>query len=45
MGDNDYRRYCEHLRRQHPGVSPISEREYWKARWAREGASPQGRCC
>ncbi|WIM68688.1 YbdD/YjiX family protein [Corynebacterium breve] len=45
MGDNDYAKYCAHLRRHHPGQTPPSEREYWKARWAKQDANPGARCC
>nr|WP_290178949.1 YbdD/YjiX family protein [Corynebacterium aquatimens] len=45
MGDNDYAKYCDHFRAHHPGEEPLSEREFWKARWAHQDANPQGRCC
>ncbi|MDF0530130.1 YbdD/YjiX family protein [Tsukamurella sp. 8F] len=42
MGDTHYARYVEHRRRDHPGESVLSEREYWRAR--HEGAVT-ARCC
>ena len=45
MGDHDYARYVEHLRRAHPDAEVPSEREYWKARHAAADANPGVRCC
>ncbi|KAF0958538.1 hypothetical protein MLGJGCBP_08288 [Rhodococcus sp. T7] len=45
MGDHDYSRYVEHLRRHHPDAEVPSEREYWKARYADADANPGARCC
>ncbi|MFC4605570.1 YbdD/YjiX family protein [Rhodococcus kronopolitis] len=45
MGDHDYARYAEHLRRTHPGTPVPSEREYWRARYADQDAHPGARCC
>ncbi|MHA2788786.1 YbdD/YjiX family protein [Corynebacterium sp. S7] len=45
MGDNDYKKYCAHLNRHHPGQEVPTEREYWKQRWARQESNPQARCC
>lgn len=45
MGDHDYSRYVEHLRRTHPDAVVPSEREYWRARYAEADAKPGPRCC
>ncbi|AHK29727.1 hypothetical protein Rwratislav_01167 [Rhodococcus wratislaviensis IFP 2016] len=45
MGDHDYSRYVEHLRRNHPDAEVPTEREYWKARYADADANPGARCC
>lgn len=45
MGDNHYRRYVEHRARSHPGEPVISEREYWRRRYAAADANPAARCC
>lgn len=45
MGDHDYARYAEHLRRAHPDAPVPSEREYWRARYADADAHPDARCC
>ncbi|WP_296147531.1 YbdD/YjiX family protein [uncultured Corynebacterium sp.] len=45
MGDNDYAKYCAHQRTHHPEAELMTEREFWKARWARQEANPGSRCC
>lgn len=45
LGENAYRHYVEHLRAHHPGAPVPSEREFWKATWAEQGAKPGARCC
>lgn len=45
MGDRDYRRYLEHHAAQGGTEPPMSEREYWRDRWAHADAHPEGRCC
>lgn len=45
MGDNDYAKYCAHHSAHHPGEEPLTEREFWKARWAHQEANPGSRCC
>ncbi|UCR88272.1 YbdD/YjiX family protein [Mycetocola spongiae] len=45
MGDTAYAGYVAHLRRTHPDRPVPSEREFWRARYAEQGASPEGRCC
>ncbi|SDL68138.1 Uncharacterized short protein YbdD, DUF466 family [Corynebacterium mycetoides] len=45
MGDNDYKKYCAHLAAHHPGETPPTEKEFWKARWAEQSLNPGSRCC
>jgi uncharacterized short protein YbdD (DUF466 family) len=44
LGVPDYERYVAHMRLAHPGVEPVSEREFFKQQL--EGrAKPGSRCC
>lgn len=45
MGDTAYAGYVEHRGRTHPGSPVLSEREFWRERYAREDANPGSRCC
>ena len=45
MGDSHYQRYVEHRRRAYPGEPVLSEREYWKMRYAAADSRPGMRCC
>lgn len=45
MGDNAYPRYVQHLALHHPGETPPSEREYWRAKYAEADRQPSARCC
>lgn len=45
MGDHDYQKYVAHLKQYHPAHPVPTEKEYWVARWAAQGANPGGRCC
>jgi len=45
MGDNAYARYVQHLALHHPGESPPTEREYWRAKYAEADLHPGARCC
>ena len=45
MGDNHYRRYLDHRRRDHPGEPVLTEREYWQRRHSAADANPGARCC
>lgn len=45
MGDHDYERYLAHHRVRHPGEPILSEREYWRERYAAADANPGARCC
>jgi uncharacterized short protein YbdD (DUF466 family) len=42
MGDTHYRRYLEYHRRAHPGEPVLSERDYWRQRYATDSGA---RCC
>ncbi|NED69061.1 YbdD/YjiX family protein, partial [Streptomyces sp. SID10244] len=41
----DYARYLEHAARTHPDRPPLSEREYWRHRYAEQDRNPGARCC
>ncbi|HCT14452.1 CstA-like transporter-associated (seleno)protein [Corynebacterium nuruki] len=45
LGGGQYRNYLAWHRRTQPGGDPMSEREYWRHRYAHEDAHPEGRCC
>ena len=45
MGDRAYCVYVEHLAGEHPGRSPLSEREFWKQRYRQQETTPGARCC
>lgn len=45
MGDSAYSTYVDHQRRTHPGEAVMSEREFWRARYAEQDANPGSRCC
>jgi uncharacterized short protein YbdD (DUF466 family) len=45
LGGQDYARYVEHLRRNHPECPIPSEREYWRERYAAADRNPTNRCC
>lgn len=44
-GGQDYQRYVDHLRRNHPGCPVPSERQYWRDRYAEAERNPTTRCC
>ena len=44
-GEGKYDAYLAHHRAQHPGVEPMSEREFWRDEYAKQGANPGSRCC
>ncbi|GAA1850260.1 YbdD/YjiX family protein [Myceligenerans crystallogenes] len=44
-GEGDYERYVAHLRRVHPDRPVPSAREFWRHRYAEQGARPNARCC
>jgi uncharacterized short protein YbdD (DUF466 family) len=43
MGDSAYERYRARHAREHPGATPLGEREFWRARSA--GAHTGPGCC
>ncbi|MEV0299255.1 YbdD/YjiX family protein [Nocardia sp. NPDC050710] len=45
LGGQDYQRYVDHLRRNHPGCAIPTEREYWRNRHADADRNPTNRCC
>ncbi|GAA1496594.1 hypothetical protein GCM10009628_15970 [Paeniglutamicibacter kerguelensis] len=45
LGADKYRVYLEHQARTHPGVPPMSEREFWRDYTDWQEKNPQGRCC
>lgn len=45
MGDDAYAVYAAHLRRHHPGVEPIAERQFWRDRSDDQSRNPGARCC
>ncbi|MEU7140274.1 YbdD/YjiX family protein [Nocardia sp. NPDC046473] len=45
LGGQDYRRYVDHLARNHPGCAVPTEREYWRTRHADADNNPTNRCC
>jgi uncharacterized short protein YbdD (DUF466 family) len=45
IGAPDYRAYLEHHAGRHPGVAPLSERDYVALFIERRFASGGGRCC
>jgi uncharacterized short protein YbdD (DUF466 family) len=45
MGENAYRDYLDYHRSTHPGVAPMTEREFWRDKTDRQDRNPQGRCC
>lgn len=45
MGDTAYRTYVEHHRAVHPDEEPLTEREFWRQRYADQDANPGSRCC
>jgi uncharacterized short protein YbdD (DUF466 family) len=45
IGAPDYERYLEHIRRHHPDVAPLSQREFERQRMADRYDRPGSRCC
>jgi len=45
MGDTAYATYVAHQRATHPDAEPLTEREFWRARYAEQDADPGSRCC
>ncbi|WP_410870543.1 YbdD/YjiX family protein [Nocardia sp. A7] len=44
-GGQDYQRYVDHLRRNHPGAPVPSVGDYWRERYAEAERNPTNRCC
>ncbi|MBC7304206.1 MAG: YbdD/YjiX family protein [Nocardia sp.] len=44
-GGQDYQRYVDHRRRNHPGAPVPSVRDYWRERYAEADRNPTNRCC
>lgn len=45
VGGQDYQRYLAHMRRVHPDHPVVSERDYWRERYADAERNPGARCC
>ncbi|MEV0044114.1 YbdD/YjiX family protein [Nocardia rhamnosiphila] len=45
VGGQDYQRYLAHMRRVHPDRPVLSERDYWRERYADAERNPGARCC
>lgn len=45
LGESDYQRYVEHLRRAHPGDPVPTVGDYWRERYAEQDVNPGARCC
>lgn len=44
-GEGRYDAYVAHHRAHHPERAPMTEREFWRAEYARQDANPGSRCC
>lgn len=44
-GEARYDAYVAHHRAHHPDVAPLTERQFWRAEYARQDANPGSRCC
>ena len=45
MGDRSYDVYVAHQRRHHPHAEVLSEKDFWRAKYADQDANPGARCC
>jgi uncharacterized short protein YbdD (DUF466 family) len=45
MGDRAYDTYVQHLHRHHPAQTPMTERQFWRARMDDLDRNPGARCC
>ena len=45
VGSDAYDKYLTHHRVTGCMHEPMSEREFWRAKYAEQDANPQGRCC
>lgn len=44
-GQLRYGAYLAHERDRHPDRQPLSEREFWRRRYAQQDGDPGARCC
>ncbi|MGH8285513.1 MAG: YbdD/YjiX family protein [Steroidobacteraceae bacterium] len=44
-GDDAYERYCEHLRRHHPGEVPPTAANFYRLEQERRWSGGPNRCC
>ncbi|MGW9715520.1 YbdD/YjiX family protein [Micrococcus aloeverae] len=44
-GEGRYDAYVAHHRVHHPERAPMTEREFWRAEYARQEENPGSRCC
>jgi uncharacterized short protein YbdD (DUF466 family) len=44
LGDGEYERYRDHMRKKRPGVVPVGPREFYVARLEEKYSRPH-RCC
>lgn len=45
LGSDAYEAYLRHHRVTGCSHPPLTEREFWRERYAAQDASPEGRCC
>ncbi len=45
MGEDAYEKYLAHHTATHPGVPPMTAKEFWRDRTDRQDANPGARCC
>lgn len=45
LGAPDYQRYCEHMRKHHPGEARLGERDFAEQQLAARYERPGSRCC
>lgn len=45
IGVPDYDAYVAHVRERHPGVEPMTEREFQRERLSARYSQPGNRCC
>jgi uncharacterized short protein YbdD (DUF466 family) len=45
LGSDAYDRYLAHHRVSGCARAPLSEREFWREKYAAQDRSPEGRCC
>ncbi|MGG5172727.1 YbdD/YjiX family protein [Pseudarthrobacter sp. J1738] len=45
MGADAYQRYLEFHQEAQCSGEPLTEREFWRDKTARQEANPEGRCC